>query len=127
MTKAFISEVLRESCEITQVGSRVATNDLIAAIVEKLKRDGKFVLPGFGTFTVVKRPARIGMNPRTGEKIKVAASKTVRLKASTVLKRTVTASRQRRNGSRSAIKAGRRSNGEISLDQVQDGLMCWEA
>ena len=48
MTKAFIAEVLQESCELTQAGSRVAANDLIAAIVEQLKRDGKFVLPGFG-------------------------------------------------------------------------------
>ena len=53
MTKAFISSVLRESCELTQAGARVAANDLIDTIVEQLKRDGKFVLPGLGKFTVV--------------------------------------------------------------------------
>ena len=65
MSKAYISDVLRESCALTHAGSHVATNDLIAAIIEQLKRDGKFVLPGFGTFTVVKLKARIKMNPRT--------------------------------------------------------------
>jgi DNA-binding protein HU-beta len=122
MTKAFISEVLRESCEITQVGSRVATNDLIAAIVEKIKRDGRFNLPGFGTFTVAKTKAHIGMNPRTGEKIKVKAGKTVRFKVSPVLRRTVTASRQRRSLSEPATTAGRRSSRKISNDQDQNGL-----
>ena len=119
MTKAFISSVLRESCELTQAGSRVAADDLIAAIVEQIKRDGKFNLPGFGTFTVAKTKAHIGMNPRTGEKIKVKAGKTVRFKASPVLKRTVTASRQRRNGSQSATGAGRQSNRKMLRQEDQ--------
>src|SRR6185312_3022546 len=73
-----------------QAGSRVAANDLIDAIVEQLKRDGKFVLPGFGKFTVVKTKAYIGLNPSTGEKVKVKAGKTVRFKASPGLRRTIT-------------------------------------
>src|SRR6478752_9869431 len=76
MTKAFIAKVLRESCELTHAGATAAAGDLINAIVEQLKRDGKFNLPGFGTFTVAKTKAHIGMNPRTGEKIKVKAGKT---------------------------------------------------
>jgi DNA-binding protein HU-beta len=126
MTKAFISEVLRESCELTHAGSHVATNDLISAIIEKLKRDGKFVLPGFGTFTVVKLKAGIKMNPRTQEKIKVTASKTVRFKVSPSLKKIVTASRQQRGGSRSATSAGRQSNRKVSPDQDQNDLIYWD-
>ena len=76
MTKAFIAGVLQESCELTQAGARVAANNLIDAIVEQLKRDGKFVLPGFGKFTVAKTKAYIGLNPSTGERIKVKAGKT---------------------------------------------------
>ena len=118
MTKAFISSVLRESCELTQAGSRVATNDLIDTIVEKLKRDGKFVLPGFGKFTVAKTKAYIGLNPSTGEKIRVKAGKTVRFKISPVLRRTVTASRQRRSVGDPATRSRRQSNHELPGEQL---------
>ena len=94
MTKAFITKVLRGSCELTHAGANAAATDLVHAIVDKLKREGRFLLPGFGTFTVAKTKGHTGMNPRTQEKIKVKAGKTVRFKASPVLKRTVTASRQ---------------------------------
>jgi len=45
-------------------------------------------LPGFGTFTVRKTKARKALNPRTGESVRVKAGKTVRFKASPVLKKT---------------------------------------
>ena len=118
MTKAFISSVLRESCELTQAGSRVAANDLIDTIVEQLKRDGKFVLPGFGKFTVVKTKAYIGLNPSTGEKVKVKAGKTVRFKVSPGLRRTITASRQRRSDSEPAPRSRRRDTREVSAEQL---------
>ena len=118
MTKAFIAEVLQEFCELTQAGSRVAANDLIGAIVEQLKRDGKFVLPGFGKFTVVKTKAYIGLNPSTGEKVKVKAGKTVRFKASPGLRRTITASRQRRSDSEPAPRSRRRDTREVSAEQL---------
>ena len=119
MTKAFIAEVLRESCELTPVGATAAAGDLISAIVEKLKRDGRFKLPGFGTFTVAKTMAHIGMNPRTGEKIKVKAGKTVRFKVSPVLRRTVTASRQRRSVGDPATRSRRQSNHELPGEQIR--------
>ena len=118
MTKAFIAEVLQESCELSQAGSRVVANDLINAIVEQLKRDGKFVLPGFGKFTVAKTKAYIGLNPSTGEKIRVKAGKTVRFKISPVLRRTVTASRQRRSVGDPATRSRRQSNHELPGEQL---------
>jgi len=60
--------------------------DLIDAIVQSMKKQGKFTLPSFGTFTVKKLKARKGRNPRTGEEVKVKAGKTVRFKASPTLK-----------------------------------------
>ena len=118
MTKAFIAEVLRESCELTPVGATAAAGDLIDTIVEQLKRDGKFVLPGFGKFTVVKTRAYIGLNPSTGEKVKVKAGKTVRFKASPVLRRTVTASRHRRSDTEPAPRSRRRDTREVSAEQL---------
>ena len=89
MSKAFISQVIRQSLELTGKAADQATNDLIDAIVFELKKSGKFTLPSFGTFRVQRTRARKGLNPRTGASIRVKAGKTVRFKASPVLKRNV--------------------------------------
>ena len=89
MSKAFIAEVIQNSAEITGVAANRAAADVIEAIVKELKENGGFTLPSFGTFTVKKTKARKGVNPRTGEPVKVKAGKTVRFKASPSLKATV--------------------------------------
>ena len=86
MSKAFIAEVIQNSAEITGVAANRAAADVIEAIVKELKKNGGFTLPSFGTFTVKKTKARKGVNPRTGEPVKVKAGKTVRFKASPSLK-----------------------------------------
>ena len=89
MSKAFIAQVIQNSTEITGVAANQAAADLIEAIVKDMKKNGKFTLPSFGTFTVKKTKARKGKNPRTGEEIKIKAGKTVRFKASPTLKKLV--------------------------------------
>jgi len=89
MSKAFIARVLQESATLTGTAANRAAGDLMGAIVKELKKNGKFTLPSFGTFTVRKTKARKGLNPRTGEAIKVKAGKTVRFKASPTLKKAV--------------------------------------
>ncbi len=89
MSKAFISQVIQESAELTGTAANRAATDLMAAIVKELKKAGRFTLPSFGTFIVRKTKARKGLNPRTGESIKVKAGKTVRFKASPTLKKAV--------------------------------------
>lgn len=89
MSKAFIAQVIQDSASLTGAGANRAATDLMAAIVKELKKNGKFTLPSFGTFTVRKTKARKGLNPRTGEPIKVKAGKTVRFKASPTLKKVV--------------------------------------
>ncbi len=86
MSKAFIAEIIQNSAEITGVAANRTAAELIEAIVKEMKKNGGFTLPGFGTFTVKKTKARKGVNPRTGEAIKVKAGKTVRFKASPTLK-----------------------------------------
>ena len=81
MSKAFLSQILKESVDLTGAAANRAAGDLMDAIVKELKKSGKFTLPSFGTFTVRKTKARKGLNPRTGESIKVKAGKTVRFKA----------------------------------------------
>jgi DNA-binding protein HU-beta len=89
MSKAFLAQVLQDSASLTGTAATRAAGDLMDAIVKQLKKDGKFTLPSFGTFTVRKTKARKGLNPRTGEAIKVKAGKTVRFKASPTLKSAV--------------------------------------
>ncbi len=62
--------------------SKAAAERALSAVIESIKSSvtkSKVVqLIGFGTFKVVNRSARIGVNPKTGEKIKIAASKSVK-------------------------------------------------
>ncbi|MBN9511662.1 MAG: HU family DNA-binding protein [Alphaproteobacteria bacterium] len=89
MSKAFIAQVIQESAELTGTAANRAAGEVIDAIVRELKKNGRFTLPSFGTFIVRKTKARKGLNPRTGEAIKVKAGKTVRFKASPSLKKIV--------------------------------------
>jgi len=89
MSKAFIASVIQESAELTGAAANRAATELLSAIVKELKKNGRFTLPSFGTFIVRKTKARKGLNPRTGESIKVKAGKTVRFKASPTLKKAV--------------------------------------
>lgn len=89
MSKAFIASVIQDSANLTGTAANRAAADVIHAIVTELKKNGRFTLPSFGTFIVRKTKARKGLNPRTGEPIKVKAGKTVRFKASPTLKKTV--------------------------------------
>ncbi|MBC2593361.1 HU family DNA-binding protein [Ruficoccus amylovorans] len=63
-----------------------AVDAFIDAIKKGVKKDKAVQLIGFGTFSVTKRAARTGVNPKTGEKIKIAASKTVKFKPGAGLK-----------------------------------------
>lgn len=87
MTKAFIAETLQKSADLKGVTALKVAGAVIDAIVAEMKKNGKFTLPGFGTFTVRKTKARQGVNPRLGTPIKVKAGKTVRFKASPTLKK----------------------------------------
>ena len=89
MSKAFIAEAIQNSIGCTGVAANQAAADLIDSIVGEMKKSGGFTLPSFGTFTVRKTKARKAMNPRTGEPVKVKAGKTVRFKASPVLRKSV--------------------------------------
>ncbi len=63
-----------------------AVDAFLDAVKKGVKKDKAVQLIGFGTFSVTKRAARTGVNPKTGEKIKIAASKTVKFKPGAGLK-----------------------------------------
>lgn len=74
MNKAELIDAIAEK-GLSKKDAEVALNATIEAIKEALKAGDKVQLAGFGTFAVKERAAREGINPRTGEKIAIAAAK----------------------------------------------------
>jgi len=64
--------------ETSKSHAEEAVKAVLEAIKVGLKKDKSVQLIGFGTFKVAERKARTGVNPKTGEKIKIKKSKTVR-------------------------------------------------
>ena len=60
--------------------------DLVGYIAKNSKKAEKVNIPGLGIFTVRSRPARMGRNPQTGEKIKIKASKKIAFRAAKAFK-----------------------------------------
>ena len=75
MNKQELVEKVSSKAEITKAEAAKAVNAALESITEGLVADGKVVLVGFGSFEVRARSAREGRNPRTGDKIKIAATK----------------------------------------------------
>ncbi|MEK7092674.1 MAG: HU family DNA-binding protein [Patescibacteria group bacterium] len=75
MTKRDLIEVVSKKANLTSKASRDAVQSILNAVRDSLKRGEKVVLTGFGTFSIRKRIARPGRNPKTGEKITIAARK----------------------------------------------------
>ena len=66
--------------DLSKSSANKAVDAVFEAITGALKGGGEVRLVGFGTFSVARRAASEGRNPRTGEKIKIAASKQAKFK-----------------------------------------------
>ncbi|MBE9581586.1 MAG: HU family DNA-binding protein [Proteobacteria bacterium] len=87
MTKADLVEQMAKDANISKAAANKALNSFIGSVKKVLKKkDGKITLVGFGTFAKVRRKARKGVNPATGEKIKIKARNAVRFKPGKGLK-----------------------------------------
>ncbi|MBI3708052.1 MAG: HU family DNA-binding protein [Proteobacteria bacterium] len=82
MSKAELVDIIKKNAGCTSVKAKKTVDALFGGIVKTLKKDGSLGIVGFGTFKVSRRGARKGRNPKTGEVIKIGASKSVRFKAS---------------------------------------------
>ena len=83
MTKQeFIDVVAKkaEKLEISKTAIREVIDTAFEEMVKVIKKEKRFAVPGFGTFTVRTRKAKTGRNPKTGEPIKIKASKTIGFK-----------------------------------------------
>ena len=86
MNKTELIAAIAEKTELTKKDSEKALKAFIDVVAEQLKKGEKVQIIGFGTFEVSERAARTGINPKTNEKIKIAASKTPKFKAGKALK-----------------------------------------
>ena len=87
MTKAELVEKMASDAGISKVAATAALNSFTDGVTKALKKkDGKVTLVGFGTFSKVRRKARKGRNPQTGDAIKIKARNVVKFKAGKKLK-----------------------------------------
>jgi DNA-binding protein HU-beta len=87
MTKAELVDQMAKDAGVSKVAASAALNSFMSSVTKALKKkDGKVTLVGFGTFSKVRRKARKGRNPQTGEPIKIKATNVVKFKAGKQLK-----------------------------------------
>lgn len=75
MTKAELIQEVANSSQLSKKEAEIIVDTFFSAIVETLKRGDKIELRGFGSFHVHQRGPRIGRNPKTGDRVDVAAKR----------------------------------------------------
>ncbi len=86
MNKQDLVSIVAEVGDLPKAKAGDVLDAVFEAITKSLSTETDVRLVGFGTFSVSKRKAGTGRNPRTGEEIKIPASTTVRFKAGKGLK-----------------------------------------
>ena len=86
MNKTDLIEHIAKHADISKAAATRALESTIAAVKASLRKGNSVSLVGFGTFTVGKRVARIGRNPRTGAAIKIKAAKVPKFRPGKALK-----------------------------------------
>ncbi len=89
MNKTELIRAISERSELTIKDSESALNAFIAVSTETLKKGEEISLVGFGSFSVTKRNARIGMNFKTKKAIEIPASNSVKFKCGKGLKEAI--------------------------------------
>lgn len=86
MNKSELVAAVQKATELKKKDAEAAVTAFVDTVKDALKKGDKVQLIGFGTFESRQRPARTARNPRTGEEIKVKASKAPAFKASKAFK-----------------------------------------
>ena len=81
MNKTELVKAVAAQAELTQAQAKAAVDAVVASVKDSLVKGEAVQLIGFGTFSVVEKPAREGVNPATKQKIKIAAKKVAKFKA----------------------------------------------
>lgn len=85
MNKSELINAVADKAGLTKVDAKKAVEAYASAVAASLAEGESVAILGFGTYSVVTRPARTGVNPLTGEKINIAEKKVVKFKAGAAL------------------------------------------
>jgi DNA-binding protein HU-beta len=86
LNKQELIDSIAESADISKAAAARALDGMVGSITDALKAGDSLTLVGFGTFSVRKREARAGRNPKTGEAIQIKAANVPAFKAGKALK-----------------------------------------
>jgi len=89
MTKSQIVSYLAGKFELSKKNSAAILDEVAALAVSETKKTGSFTLPGVGKLVLVKRKARMGRNPATGEPIKIPAKTVVKMRVAKAAKKAI--------------------------------------
>jgi DNA-binding protein HU-beta len=89
MNRTELAQQVAQKAGIDNNQAKSAVDAVVDSITEELSRGGEVAISGFGKFSVSDRAARQGVNPATGEKIQIAASKAAKFSAASGLKSTL--------------------------------------
>lgn len=81
MNKGDLINKIADQADLSKSQAEDALNATLTAISDSLQNDDSVTIVGFGTFSISRRDARQGRNPRTGETIQIAAKNSVKFKA----------------------------------------------
>lgn len=93
MNKSQLIEAVAKDAGLAKADSARAIDSLLSTVSKTLKKGDEVIITGFGKFSVVNRSARRGVNPRTGEPVKIKASKAPKFSAGATLKQAVSPKR----------------------------------
>ncbi len=86
MNKTELVSYMSEEAGLTKVDAAKALDAMMSGVIKGLKKSKKVTLTGFCTFSAVKKAARTGRNPRTGQEVKIPARTAATIKAGSKLK-----------------------------------------
>ncbi len=89
LTKGQIVSHFAEKFQVSKKAVASMIEEFAALAIAETKKKGSFVLPGIGKSVLVKRKARMGRNPQTGEEIKIPAKTVVKIRPATAFKEAI--------------------------------------
>lgn len=91
MSKAAFIEAVLEKIDgkMTKTATVLFVEAVFEAVMDQLRETGDFSLRDFGTFKIVTREARVGRNPRSGEKVDIPSKRIIKFKAAPALEKSI--------------------------------------
>ncbi len=94
MNKSQLIAAVAADSGLSKTDSARAVESMLDTVTRTLKKGDDVSLTGFGKFSVIRRAARQGVNPRTGERVKIKASKAPKFSAGASLKQAISPKRK---------------------------------